>query len=404
MTPTKVFTIIDKAFSKISYSFPQIFCSPEKALAPMAQNRPSRVNMSDVARESGVSLSTVSMVFSDKPGLPAETRQRVLKSARKLGYNPRRSQAVKPDGSLRTVGLVIKSQFNEIPRSDQFYSQVVVGIEQACRQRHLNLMYATMNTDLENYSLEIPNLIDSDSADGLLLVGMMVDEELCKILNQTGKPVVLADAYAECCDYNSVISDNENGAFLATEYLIEKGHRKIGFIGGSDKCFPSFADRRSGYRRALREHQIQEHFFANCYSRREDSIDAAHTLLLEHPELTALVGANDIIAINAIHAANHLGRRVGEDLSLIGFDDILMSESVYPPLTTMQIDKYAIGRMAIQLLFNRIEEPKSGRITVTIHPNLIERNSVKQIQSEPAALAAAGMDLAASTSQEIEAT
>ena len=361
----------------------------------MSQSRSSRVNMSDVARESGVSLSTVSMVFSDKPGLPAETRQRVLKAARTLGYNPRRSQTVKQKGSLRTVGLVIKSQFNEIPRSDQFYSQVVVGIEQACRQHHLNLMYATMKTDLDNYSLEIPGLIDNEHADGLLLVGMMVDEELSKILNQTGKPVVLADAYAENCEYDAVLSDNENGAFLATEYLIEKGHRKIGFIGGADKFFPSFVERRCGYRRALHEHQIEEHFFADCYSRREDSIDAARTLLVEHPELTALVGANDFIAINAIHAANHLGRRVGEDLSLIGFDDIHMSESVYPPLTTMQIDKSAIGRMSIQLLLNRMEEPKSGRITVVIHPNLIERNSVKQIQSEPAASASAHVDLTA---------
>jgi LacI family transcriptional regulator len=351
--------------------------------------------MADVARESGVSLSTVSMVFSDKPGLPAETRQRVLKAARNLGYNPRRSPRVNPKGILQTVGLVIKSQFNEIPRSDQFYSQVVAGIEQACRQRHLNLMYATMNTDLDNYPLEIPNLIDNGNADGLLLAGIVVNEKLHKILRQTGRPVVLVDAYSDCCDYDSVISDNENGAFHATQYLIEKGHRKIGFIGGSDNGFPSFTERRRGYRRALLERQIQECVFADCYSRREDAIDAARTLLLEHPDLTALVGANDFIAINAMTAANHLGRRIGEDLSIIGFDDILMSESVIPSLTTMLIDKSAMGRMSVQILLNREEEPESGRITVVLHPRLVERNSVKRIPSEPLPFRA---DLAESTS------
>jgi len=255
-----------------------------------------------------------------------------------------------------------------------------------------------MNTDLDNYALEIPSLIDNDSADGLLLAGMMVDENLSKLLKQTGKPVVLVDAYTDGSEYDSIISDNENGAFQATQYLIEKGHRKIGFIGGSDTGFPSFTDRRRGYRRALQEHQIQESVLVDCYSRREDSIDAARTLLLEHPELTALVGANDFIAINAMIAANHLGRRVGEDLSIIGFDDILMSESVIPSLTTMQIDKTAMGRLSVQILLNREEEPKSGRITVVVHPRLIERNSVKCIQSEPFPFQADRVDLAASDS------
>jgi len=364
----------------------------------MAQNRSSRVNMADVAHESGVSLSTVSMVFSDKPGLPAETRQRVMKAARKLGYNPRRTQTTNPKGILQTVGLVIKSQFNEIPRSDQFYSQVVAGIEQGCRQHHLNLMYATMNTDLDNYALEIPSLIENDSVDGLLLVGMMVDENLNKILKQSGKPVVLVDSYSDCRDYDAVISDNEHGAFLATEYLIEKGHRKIGFIGGSDTGFPSFMDRRRGYRKALRERQIPQSFFADCYSRREDSIDAARTLLLEHPDLTALVGANDFIAINAMVAANHLGRRVGEDLSIVGFDDILMAESVIPSLTTMLIDKTVMGRMSVQILLNREEDTKSGRITVVVHPRLVERNSVKRIPSEPLPVQVDHVELAASNS------
>jgi LacI family transcriptional regulator len=343
----------------------------------MVQNRRARVNMANVARESGVSLSTVSMVFSDKPGLPAETRQRVLNTARILGYNPRRISTSGPTGTLRTVGLLVKSQFNEIPRSDQFYSLVLSGIEAACRARGLSLMYATMSTDVYNHPLEIPALMENGGADGLLLVGVLIDADLAKMLNQRGTPVILVDSYSEGMDFDCVVSDNQAGTYQATQYLIDNGHRKIGFLGGSEDAFPSFAERRRGYLKAMQDNQICETHIADCLSRREDAIEAARALLLAHPDLTALVGVNDFVAITAMHVAKELGRHVGEDLSLIGYDDILLSESVIPPLTTMQVDKHIMGQMAVQLLANRVEQPDSGRVTITIHPGLVERHSVR---------------------------
>lgn len=343
----------------------------------MVQNRRTRVNMADVARESGVSLSTVSMVLSDKPGLPVETRQRVLNAVRALGYNPRRPTG--QTGILRTVGLIIKSQFNDIPRSDQFYSQVVAGIEAACRQRNLNLLYAAMSTDDFNRPLEIPSLIENGSADGVLLVGAQIDADLVKMIDQRNLPVVLVDAYSEIDKFDTVVSDNVGGARQATQYLIDNGHRKIGFVGGAEVTYPSFAERRSGYLKALHDNQIEDAFFADCHNRREETIDATQSLLLAHPEVTALVGVNDWIATTAMYAANELGRRVGDDLSIIGYDDILLAENVIPPLTTMRVDKVIMGQSAVQLLVNRVEQPESGRVTVVIHPDLVERNSVTAV-------------------------
>jgi LacI family transcriptional regulator len=336
--------------------------------------------MADVARESGVSLSTVSMVFSDKPGLPAETRQRVLNTARALGYNLRRVQT-NAAGTVRTITLLNKSQFNDIPRSDQFYSYVVAGTEAACRQRGINLVYATMNTDMDNRALEIPDLLEHGHIGGLLLVGAWLDTALVKLLNRRGISTVLVDSYCDCYNYDSVVSNNVGGAYQATEYLIQKGHRKIGFVGGFNQGFHSFRERRLGYQKALQDHQISEVFFANCYSKRENAIEVTHKLLLEHPDLTALVGANDFIAISMMHVANELGKRVGEDISLIGFDDIVLSESVIPPLTTMQVDKVAMGKAAVDLLIRRVENPDASTMTITIHPRLVERSSVKHLCS-----------------------
>lgn len=352
----------------------------------MVENLRSRVKMADVARESGVSLSTVSIVFSDKPGLPSETRLRVLNAARRLGYNPRRSTSFNQMGLLRTVGLVMRTRSDEIPRSDHFYSHVVAGIESACRQNNLNLLYATICVDSDLRPVELPGLIENGGADGLLLLGVRVDEMLHQMLHQSALPVVLVDSYQDRDEhtYDQILSDNEQGAYQATQYLIEKGHRKLAFIGGSAHTYPSFDARRKGFARALRDTQIEEAIYVDCRSDRDEAIAAARQLLSRHPELTALVGVNDFIAITAMHVAVERGRRVGGDLAIIGFDDILLSESVIPPLTTMQVDKLAMGRMAVCMLMNRSEQPNSARATLTLHPRLIERNSVMAV---PASIA-----------------
>ena len=349
--------------------------------------------MADVARESGVSLSTVSIVFSDKPGLPSETRLRVLNAARRLGYNPRRTTTFNQMGLLRTVGLVMRTRSDEIPRSDHFYSHVVAGIESACRQNNLNLLYATMCVDPDLRPVELPGLIENGGADGLLLLGVRVDEMLCQMLDQCALPVVLVDSYQDRDEhtYDQILSDNEQGAYQATQYLIEKGHRKLGFIGGSaNTSYPSFDSRRKGFARALRDYQIEEAIFVDCRSDRDEAIAAARELLSQHPELTALVGVNDFIAITAMHVVVERGRRVGGDLAIIGFDDILLSESVIPPLTTMQVDKIAMGRLAVCMLMNRSEQPNSARATLTLHPRLIERNSVMAVPAS-IALSVAGL-------------
>jgi len=359
-----------------------LICQGAQSQFMTVQNRQSRVKMSDVARESGVSLSTVSMVLANKPGLPAETRMKVLSVARSMGYAPRRTGLVVPTVSpLRTVGVVTRTRLNEVPINDHFYALVMGGIEAACRQNNLSMLYSTVHSDVHNHPLEVPRLLQSGGADGLLLVGIYLDQSLCNKINESQLPVVLVDSYAECDQFDNVVSDNFKGAYQATCHLIEKGHRKIGFIGGAANSYPSFAERRRGYSQALRDHQISDAFFVDCISNRDEAVEAARDLLGNHPELTALVGVNDFVAIAAMHVAVELGRRVGDDLSIIGYDDILLSESVIPRLTTMQVDKLAMGRTSVQLLINRVAQPDLAHITATMNTRLIERNSVKAISA-----------------------
>lgn len=341
----------------------------------------SRVKMADIAHESGVSLSTVSLVLSDKPGIPTETRGRVINVARALGYQFKNHVISRSTVNLRTVGLILKSQMGEVPQQNEFYSHVLAGIEAACRQQHLNLLFSTLSVDADNFPVENLHSLWHEAADGLLLVGAFVDESLNHIIGERPCPVVLVDAYSQTPLYDAVLSDNFNGAYRAAEYLIACGHTRIGFVGAHEHAYPSFLERRRGYLQALHDHGIPTPYFADVKHTtvRSDGIAATINLLQLQPGLTALMGVNDIVAISAMHAALSMGKRIPQDLSIIGFDDILLAENVMPPLTTMQVDKIGMGRLAVNLLLNRAETPQACLVTAVLQPTLIKRMSVQNL-------------------------
>jgi LacI family transcriptional regulator len=159
-------------------------------------------------------------------------------------------------------------------------------------------------------------------------------------------------------------------------HLIQQGHWHIGLVGSCPDAYPSLRERRQGYIQALSEHGIAETYFADCTPKKETAFEAATLLLSQSPQITALFGCNDEMALAAMQAAQALGRQVPETLSVIGFDDIDLAQHVTPPLTTMRVDKVGMGRIAVQLLVNRVEFPDTEPVTSVIHPRLIERESV----------------------------
>jgi LacI family transcriptional regulator len=337
-----------------------------------------RVKLSDIAHKSGVSISTVSLVLRNKPGIPPETRQRVLKAAQELGYRPRKSAAHSQLAlvQLHNLGLVVKSEPGLAPQANPFYSHVLAGIEEACRQKGINLLYATLPVDEKNHPIEVPRLLVEESTDGLLVVGALVNGALAPVLEQKAVPIVLVDAYALSGRYDAVVSDNVGGACQAVSYLIERGHRHIGLLGSCPDAYPSLRERRQGYIQALQERGMAKTYFADCTPKKETAFEAATLLLSQHPQVTAIFGCNDEVALAAMRAAQASGRQVPEELSVIGFDDIDLAQHVTPPLTTLRVDKVDMGRRAVQLLISRVEFPDAEPATLVIHPSLIERESV----------------------------
>ena len=334
-----------------------------------------KVKIIDVARQSGVSTATVSLVLNNRPGVSKQTRTRVLEVAEKLEYPIKPVNSPGMGGQLTTIGMVVKTESIH-PLANPFYSKVIVGIEDACRKNGINVLFATLPVDEDNHPTEIPQLLNNNIVDGLLMVGTFVDETITSISGKRTPPMVLVDGYSNTESFDAIVSDNFHAAYQATEYLIKKGHRHIGLVGGEMNCYPSLKERRNGYLRALKRNQITDTYIANFNINKSHGYQETISLLHEHPQITALFCLNDDIGSAAMQAIQNQGKAVPGDVSVIGYDDTYIAARAYPPLTTMHVDTVAMGRAAVHLLSLRLDSPEAVRMTLTIHPTLIERESV----------------------------
>jgi LacI family transcriptional regulator len=353
----------------------------------------SNVTMADVARASNVSLSTVSLVLNQKPGIPHETRLKVLQAAKTLGYQLKTPlTAVDEVGSanhpIKTVGVLVKSQMDDPipPTSNVFYSHVLAGIEEACRQHDLFLMLSAMKVDSNSFLLEVPKLVQDSAVDAVLFVGVCINEAMDIALRECGQklghvPTVLVDAHSYLGSYDSIVVENYGAGYQATNYLIENGHQHIAFIGGYENSHPSFVDRRLGYAQALKDKNIDQSYMMNCsYNDPQAVYEVVCRLKNDYPHVTAVLGCNDKVAIEILQAAAKLEINLPDELSVIGFDNITLSDKVLPPLTTIHIDKLSMGRLAVEMTLYRAHYPESAIAKTSLYPILIERQSVSRRQ------------------------
>lgn len=336
----------------------------------------NQVTLRDIAEESGYSMAAVSLALRHKPGVSETTREHILQIAETLGYPLKDPEDIALPNLSQNLGVIVKSEPESPPRANPFYSRILTGIEDACRHEEINLLYAKMPVDDNNYPAEVPALLTHDQLQGLLIVGVFVNEAITPQISKLGIPIVLVDAYAVEEDYDTVLPDNFAGAYNAVTYLIDKGHRHVGMLGGCQSNYPGLKERRRGYEQALQDRGISDIYLTQCTLQPKEAAEATRELLEAHPQITAVFGCNDEVSISAIHAAREMGRHTPEELSVMGFDDIDFAQYVTPPLTTMRIDKVMMGREAVRLLQWRLQYPDAARITITVHSPLIERASV----------------------------
>lgn len=347
--------------------------------------RKAKVTIEDIARHSGASITTVSMVLRDKPGIGVETRQRVLTSAQELGYH-RRPMTGAGDRTLN-VAMIVRSRSRgheeALPTINAFYSWVMTGIETAAQASRMNLLYATLPVDDDNRPMAMPDHLLSQSLAGILLIGAFSPDVIDLIVSSRATPTVLVDGPRVPSWHDAVGSDNEGGAYDAVSHLVSMGHRSIAILGPDPGQDPNFAQREEGYLRAMKEHELVPCFIRIDGAQPDAIMTAIEHALTSNPGLTAIFSCNDAFALESMYALERIGRRIPEDISVMGFDDIAPAGQVSPGLTTMTVDKVTMGRLAILMLNQRLAWPEATATMTLLRPQLRVRESVQALAIRP---------------------
>ena len=325
--------------------------------------------MRDVARKAGVSIKTVSRVVNDQGEISNETRQRILGVINDLGYRPNLIARGLVTQRTRTIGLVVGDITNP------FFPEVARGVQDVARTRDYNVFLC--NSD-ENQQEELRALysLAGQGVDGIIIFPCYQTGDNLNTFADQYRPIVAINHLCQHPNIGMVLTENEQGARLAVEHLVRKGHRQIGMLAGLE--ISSQRGRRvRGFLEALAAHGlpvIGPRVLARLPTL-ESGYEGALRLLTQDLQITAIVAYNDLIALGAVRACQTLGRRVPDDCAIVGFDDIQLASLVMPPLTTIRIDKYRLGQQAMTRVLEMLDQPEEIFPPLRLDVELIVRAS-----------------------------
>jgi DNA-binding LacI/PurR family transcriptional regulator len=333
----------------------------------------------DVAEKAGVGLGTVSRVLNDSPLVSDATRQRVLEAITYLDYTPSLTARRLSLGKTMTIAVIVP-----------FFTRPSVTV----RLRGIENTLVNSDYDLTIYNVEsvkrrdecMQHVIRHERADGVILISLSPRDEDIPLLAQPEIPVVLVDAnHASLSGLNRVIVDDTAGGFVATRYLIELGHERIGYISDYLETpfnFTSSRDRYQGYHQALESVGIpvrNEYHGQGPHGRQAAYENAARMLALPEPP-SAIFAASDTQAMGVLQAAREAGRKVPGDLSVIGYDDLEIAE--YLGLTTIRQLLYLSGQRGAELLIEAIQDPPREPLCEVLPTELVVRGTTSSPRQE----------------------
>lgn len=329
-----------------------------------------RITMSDVARESGVSLMTVSRVLNNKGDVGPETRQRVQAVIRQLGYRPSSVARSLVTSRTRTIGLVVPDNANP------FFSELARGVEHTAYANGYSVFLCNTEENAEREKAVLQTLEDK-RVDGVILCSSRLGQPELRAAIAGFAGAVLINRELDGDGVDTMLVDDELGGRLATAHLLERGRRRIGFLTGPEMSW-SGTQRVKGYDAAFAEANITHSasWLLPCAPTVEGGRAGAHELLQRHPGLTALLCYNDLVAVGAIQGCTDLRLSVPASVCVVGFDDIALAALVTPPLTTLRVSRYDLGCEAMNSLLARFDPSASNTPRrVVVHPELVIRAS-----------------------------
>lgn len=333
--------------------------------------------LKDVAEAAGVHTATASRALDERRSVMVkpETVERVRRAASELGYRVNRmARALKINRSY-TIGMLVPDITNP------FFPPIVRGAEDCLAEGGYTLVLANTDNDERKERRHLAGMLERQ-VDGLLLAMARRRDPLVEELRRDSTAVVLINRTIDRGGVSAVIPDDQAGMTLAVEHLYDLGHRRIAHLSGPQDTSTG-ARRAEGFRAAMKMHRLSARRIVEARSFSEASgREAAGHLFAGHARPTAVVAANDLIALGVVDAGAAAGLRCPDDISVVGFNDMPFAERFRPPLTTVRIPEYEMGRRAAQLLLIQIEQPDHRRETVLVAPELVVRGSTTRGPSQ----------------------
>jgi LacI family transcriptional regulator len=327
----------------------------------------------EVSKLAGVSLATVSRVINKNSRVSDKTRQKVEQAMKELGYRPNSIAQSLASNSTNSVGILV----SELHGS--FFGEMMAGIEAELRAAGKHVIITTGHSEEEKEKDGIEFLI-SRNCDAIILHVEAVTDDYLINLSKGKIPVYLISRLVDDLKQSCISLDNELGGYLATQAVIEQGHKDIAYIAGP-KLKADSTDRFAGHMRALSEYNIavnEELYFEGDF-RETGGSDGLKQFLDNKQIFTALVCGNDEMASGAITYAREQGLSLPKDLSIIGFDNINFARHTYPKLTTIENPVNLMGHMAAKLVLKNVYGRKAIPITHSFKPTLVTRDSLNRV-------------------------
>lgn len=342
----------------------------------------ARVSIKDIAKAAGVSYSTVSRALNNQPTISQEVRTRVQALAQSMGYSPNALAQGLLSHRTHTIGVIITTI------SDRFFVDIFKGIEEEAKATDISVFLAISNNDPE-HEIKIIENFNRRRVDGVIVAASRLSHDYANRLEQILIPIVVVNHQVEGEFHNlySICVDDYAGGQQAMQHLLGLGHRRIGYIGMSNRP-ASNQHRLNAYLDALKAHGITPKASWVGIDQTADEGDlqgdmkAGQSLAprLIRAGVTALFCYCDTVAIGAMMACRQMGLEIPKDISIIGFDDNDLCEIVYPPLATIRQPKYEMGKMAMGMLLSGLaKKPVENRM---IQPTLVIRDSTSVILSK----------------------
>ncbi|MFC0525842.1 LacI family DNA-binding transcriptional regulator [Pontibacillus salicampi] len=322
----------------------------------------------DVAKRAGVAISTVSYALNGNEKVSQATMDKVLKAAKELNYQKNGFASDLKRTKTNTIALILSDM------SGPYFSELIKGVQEVAASNQYDLIAcSSVGGDRSTAT----KFLKEKRVDGAIILASNISTKLIEESAREDFPIVVLDREVENPYAVHVEVDNQHGAFQAAEYLMKRGHRSIGYVSGPVDSHDD-QERFKGYKSALDKYDIpfQSKWKIGGDFTRDGGYRATKMLIVQQNLPDAIFYANDEMAIGGLQAFTEKGIRVPEDISIIGFDDIQLSEYVTPPLTTVRQPKYEAGALAVHIIFQMLAGEEVEKY-FNLSTDFIERSSVQ---------------------------